>query len=88
VGAHAGERIAEFALAMRHRLGLGKILATVHPYPTLMEGNKYVAGAWRRARQPGACWRCWPVITAGAAAPDSDEATIMFTTRLRALLRP
>ena len=53
VGAHAGERIAEFALAMRHRLGLGKILATVHPYPTLMEGNKYVAGAWRRARQPG-----------------------------------
>ncbi|MEB6606270.1 FAD-dependent oxidoreductase [Aeromonas sanarellii] len=53
VGAHAGERIAEFVLAMRHRLGLGKILATVHPYPTLTEGNKYVAGAWRRARQPG-----------------------------------
>ncbi|WP_368159324.1 FAD-dependent oxidoreductase [Aeromonas sp. R5-3] len=52
VGAHAGERIAEFVLAMRHRLGLGKILATIHAYPTLMEGNKYLAGEWRRARQP------------------------------------
>ncbi|PPA29847.1 pyridine nucleotide-disulfide oxidoreductase [Aeromonas jandaei] len=52
VGTHAGEQIAEFVLAMRHRLGLGKILATVHAYPTLMEGNKYLAGEWRRARQP------------------------------------
>ena len=52
VGTHAGERIAEFVLAMRHRLGLGKILATIHSYPTLMEGNKYLAGEWRRARQP------------------------------------
>ncbi|CAJ1870277.1 TPA: FAD-dependent oxidoreductase [Aeromonas hydrophila] len=52
VGTHAGERIAEFVLAMRHRLGLGKILATTHAYPTLMEGNKYLAGEWRRARQP------------------------------------
>ncbi|QJT28293.1 pyridine nucleotide-disulfide oxidoreductase [Aeromonas media] len=52
VGAHAGERIAEFVLAMRHRLGLGKILGTIHAYPTLMEGNKYVAGEWKRAHQP------------------------------------
>lgn len=52
VGTHASERIAEFVLAMRHRLGLGKILATIHAYPTLMEGNKYLAGEWRRARQP------------------------------------
>lgn len=52
VGTHAGERIAEFVLAMRHRLGLGKILATIHAYPTLMEGNKYVAGEWKRAHQP------------------------------------
>ncbi|WP_429100520.1 FAD-dependent oxidoreductase [Aeromonas veronii] len=52
VGTHAGERIAEFVLAMRHRLGLGKILGTIHAYPTLMEGNKYVAGEWRRAHQP------------------------------------
>lgn len=52
VGTHAGERIAEFVLAMRHRLGLGKILDTIHAYPTLMEGNKYVAGEWKRAHQP------------------------------------
>ncbi|MFM4860794.1 pyridine nucleotide-disulfide oxidoreductase [Aeromonas media] len=52
VGAHACERIAEFVLAMRHRLGLGKILGTIHAYPTLMEGNKYVAGEWKRAHQP------------------------------------
>jgi pyruvate/2-oxoglutarate dehydrogenase complex dihydrolipoamide dehydrogenase (E3) component/uncharacterized membrane protein YdjX (TVP38/TMEM64 family) len=52
VGTHAGERIAEFVLAMRHRLGLGKILATIHAYPTLMEGNKYLAGEWKRAHQP------------------------------------
>ncbi|MCX9106674.1 FAD-dependent oxidoreductase [Aeromonas veronii] len=52
VGTHAGERLAEFVLAMRHRLGLGKILGTIHAYPTLMEGNKYVAGEWKRAHQP------------------------------------
>ncbi|MFG0876023.1 FAD-dependent oxidoreductase [Aeromonas media] len=52
VGAHAGERIAEFVLAMRHHLGLGKILGSIHAYPTLMEGNKYVAGEWKRAHQP------------------------------------
>lgn len=52
MGTHAGERIAEFVLAMRHRLGLGKILGTIHAYPTLMEGNKYVAGEWKRAHQP------------------------------------
>ncbi|MGL4480078.1 MAG: dihydrolipoyl dehydrogenase family protein, partial [Aeromonas veronii] len=52
VGTHAGERIAELVLAMRHRLGLGKILGTIHAYPTLMEGNKYVAGEWKRAHQP------------------------------------
>ncbi|MNP28360.1 Dihydrolipoyl dehydrogenase [compost metagenome] len=56
VGAQAGERLAEFALAMRHGLGLRKILATVHAYPTLMEGNKQVAGlwlqAWQQAHQP------------------------------------
>lgn len=52
VGTHAGERIAEFVLAMRHGLGLGKILGTIHAYPTLMEGNKYVAGEWKRAHQP------------------------------------
>ena len=52
VGAHAGDLLAEFVLAMRHGLGLRKILGTIHSYPTMMEANKYAAGAWRRAHQP------------------------------------
>jgi len=52
VGAHAGELLAEFVLAMRYRIGLNKILATVHPYPTWAEANKYAAGAWKRAHAP------------------------------------
>ena len=52
VGAHAGELIAEWVLAMKHGLGLNKILGTIHVYPTLMESNKSVAGAWKRAHAP------------------------------------
>lgn len=52
VGAHAGELIAEFVLGMKHGLGLNKLLGTIHIYPTLMEANKYAAGAWKRANSP------------------------------------
>jgi pyruvate/2-oxoglutarate dehydrogenase complex dihydrolipoamide dehydrogenase (E3) component/uncharacterized membrane protein YdjX (TVP38/TMEM64 family) len=52
VGEHAGDLIAEFVLAMKHGLGLSKILGTVHIYPTLAEANKFAAGAWRRAHAP------------------------------------
>ena len=52
VGQHAGELLAEYVLAMKQRLGLGKILGSVHTYPTWSEANKYVAGEWRRAHQP------------------------------------
>lgn len=52
VGERAGEVIAEFCLAMRHRIGLSGILATVHAYPTFAEANQHVAGAWRRAHAP------------------------------------
>jgi pyruvate/2-oxoglutarate dehydrogenase complex dihydrolipoamide dehydrogenase (E3) component/uncharacterized membrane protein YdjX (TVP38/TMEM64 family) len=52
VGAHAGELLAEFVLAMRHRIGLNKILGTIHAYPTWAEANKYAAGAWKRAHAP------------------------------------
>jgi pyruvate/2-oxoglutarate dehydrogenase complex dihydrolipoamide dehydrogenase (E3) component len=52
VGAHAGELIQEFVLAMKHGLGLGKILGTIHVYPTMNEANKYAAGAWKRAHAP------------------------------------
>lgn len=49
VGGEAGEMIAPFALAMRHGLGLSKILGTIHAYPTWAEAGKATAGAWRRA---------------------------------------
>ena len=52
VGAHAGEMIAEYVLAMKHGIGLNKILGTIHAYPTLVEANKYAAGAWKRAHKP------------------------------------
>lgn len=52
VGAHAGEQLSEFTLAMKHQLGLNKILGTIHPYPTWSEGNKFVAGAWKQAHAP------------------------------------
>jgi pyruvate/2-oxoglutarate dehydrogenase complex dihydrolipoamide dehydrogenase (E3) component/uncharacterized membrane protein YdjX (TVP38/TMEM64 family) len=52
VGAMAGELMAEFVLAMRHGLGLNKILGTIHAYPTMMEANKYVAGEWKRNHAP------------------------------------
>jgi len=52
VGTHAGDLLAEFVLAMRHGLGLNKILSTIHTYPTLAEANKYAAGEWKRAHQP------------------------------------
>ncbi len=52
VGEHAGELITEFVTAMRHGLGLNKILGTVHAYPTLSEANRYTAGAWKRAHAP------------------------------------
>ncbi len=52
VGQHAGEMLAEFVLAMRHGLGLNKILGTIHAYPTWAEANKYAAGNWKKAHAP------------------------------------
>lgn len=65
VGPHAGEWIAEYALAMRHRIGLNGVLKTVHAYPTFAEANKYAAGAWKKAHAPKyvlrllARWHAW-----------------------------
>ncbi|MGM9426155.1 FAD-dependent oxidoreductase [Hydrogenophaga sp. MI9] len=52
VGTHAADLLAEYVLAMKHGLGLNKILGTIHTYPTLAEANKYAAGEWKRAHQP------------------------------------
>ena len=52
VGAHAGELIAEFVLAMKYKLGMNKLLGTIHIYPTMAEANKYAAGNWKKAHTP------------------------------------
>ena len=52
VGEHAGDLVAEFVTAMRHGLGLNKILGTIHIYPTWTEANKFAAGNWKRAHAP------------------------------------
>jgi pyruvate/2-oxoglutarate dehydrogenase complex dihydrolipoamide dehydrogenase (E3) component/uncharacterized membrane protein YdjX (TVP38/TMEM64 family) len=52
VGAHAGETLAELVLAMKHGIGLNKLLGTIHAYPTMAEANKYAAGEWKKAHKP------------------------------------
>ena len=52
VGEHAGELIVEFIAAMKHGIGLNKILGTIHIYPTFAEANKYAAGVWKKAHAP------------------------------------
>jgi len=56
-GEHGGDLIAEFVLAMKHGIGLNKILGTIHIYPTLAEANKYAAGEWKRAHVPETAMR-------------------------------
>jgi pyruvate/2-oxoglutarate dehydrogenase complex dihydrolipoamide dehydrogenase (E3) component/uncharacterized membrane protein YdjX (TVP38/TMEM64 family) len=52
VAAHAGELLSEYVLAMKHGLGLNKIMGTIHSYPTMAEANKFAAGQWKLARKP------------------------------------
>ncbi|TVS17783.1 MAG: pyridine nucleotide-disulfide oxidoreductase [Gammaproteobacteria bacterium] len=52
VGHHAGELISEYVTAIRHGLGMNKLLSTIHVYPTWTEANKYTAGEWKKARVP------------------------------------
>jgi pyruvate/2-oxoglutarate dehydrogenase complex dihydrolipoamide dehydrogenase (E3) component len=68
VGVHAGDLLAEYVLAMKHGLGLNKILGTIHTYPTWAEANKYAAGEWKRAHQPLACCAGWNDSMPGVAA--------------------
>ncbi|HEX6268312.1 MAG TPA: FAD-dependent oxidoreductase [Burkholderiales bacterium] len=51
-GERAGELIVEFIAAMKHGIGLNRILGTIHIYPTWAEANKYAAGAWKKAHAP------------------------------------
>ena len=52
VGAHAGELLAEYVLAMTHGIGLKKLMGTIHVYPTFAEINKSAASAWRKKHAP------------------------------------
>ncbi|MHB8707566.1 MAG: FAD-dependent oxidoreductase [Desulfuromonadales bacterium] len=52
VGPHAGDLLAEYVLAMKHGIGLNKILGTIHVYPTFAEANKLAAGVWKREHAP------------------------------------
>jgi len=52
LGYHAGDLMAEYVLAMKHGLGLNKILGTIHIYPTMAEANKFAAGNWKKAHAP------------------------------------
>jgi pyruvate/2-oxoglutarate dehydrogenase complex dihydrolipoamide dehydrogenase (E3) component/uncharacterized membrane protein YdjX (TVP38/TMEM64 family) len=49
-GEHAGDILQEVVVAMRHGIGLNKILGTIHTYPTMAEANKYAAGVWKRSK--------------------------------------
>ncbi len=50
VAAHAGEMISEVTLAIVGKLGLGRILEVIHPYPTQAEAIKRAAGLYTRQR--------------------------------------
>jgi pyruvate/2-oxoglutarate dehydrogenase complex dihydrolipoamide dehydrogenase (E3) component len=52
VGAAAGDWISEFVLAMKHGIGLNKVLSTIHIYPTYTEANKFAAGEWKKKHAP------------------------------------
>ena len=84
VGEHAGELIAEFVLAMKHGIGLNRILGTIHVYPTLAEAGKYAAGQWKR----GTVTRGqWAVLTAFQAWRRGDGSLGRVLAALPALWR-
>ncbi|HRX70499.1 MAG: FAD-dependent oxidoreductase [Candidatus Competibacteraceae bacterium] len=83
VGEHAGDLLAEYVVAMRHGIGLNKILGTIHIYPTLAEANKYVAGVWKKAHAPQNllawverfhAWRRGPTRSLETAVSDANTA--------------
>jgi pyruvate/2-oxoglutarate dehydrogenase complex dihydrolipoamide dehydrogenase (E3) component len=57
IGTQASEILPEFVLAMKHGLGLNKILGTIHVYPSYSEAAKYAAGEWKKAHKPEAALR-------------------------------
>jgi pyruvate/2-oxoglutarate dehydrogenase complex dihydrolipoamide dehydrogenase (E3) component len=50
VASHAGDMISEITMAMKHRIGLKKIAATIHPYPTQAEAIRKIGDQYNRTR--------------------------------------
>ena len=46
LGAHAGEMISEYAVAMRNGVSLKAIADTIHPYPSWAQGARRAADQW------------------------------------------
>jgi pyruvate/2-oxoglutarate dehydrogenase complex dihydrolipoamide dehydrogenase (E3) component len=50
VARHAGDMLSEITLAMANGIGLGKVAATIHPYPTQAEAIRKLGDAYNRTR--------------------------------------
>jgi hypothetical protein len=50
VAEQAGDMISEITLAMTHKIGLGGIAATIHPYPTQADAIRKIGDQYNRTR--------------------------------------
>lgn len=50
VATHAGDMIGEIVLAMKHRIGLGKVASVIHPYPTQAEAVRKLGDQFNRTK--------------------------------------
>jgi pyruvate/2-oxoglutarate dehydrogenase complex dihydrolipoamide dehydrogenase (E3) component len=57
VGAHAGDLLHEYIVAMKNGINLGGVMGAIHIYPTLAEANKFAASEWRKNNLPQAALR-------------------------------
>ncbi len=88
VGEHAGDLIAEYVLAMKHGLGLDKILGTIHVYPTFAEANKYAAGAWKRSTVTRGQWAALDALQAWRRGAGGFGAVLRAVLAMRRDRRP
>jgi pyruvate/2-oxoglutarate dehydrogenase complex dihydrolipoamide dehydrogenase (E3) component/uncharacterized membrane protein YdjX (TVP38/TMEM64 family) len=88
VGEHAGDLIAEYVLAMKHNLGLNKILGTIHIYPTMAEANKYAAGAWKRSTVTRGQWTVLEALQAWRRGAGGLGAVLRALIAMRSDRRP
>ena len=82
-GEHAGDLIVEYITAMKHGIGLNKILGTIHIYPTLVEANKYAAGEWKRKQVTAGQLAFLERSTRGAAMSAASASLLGAPARAR-----